>query len=173
MAIDQTLAVELTPEQKQAQLEAYYAKLGAWAEKSEQLKALKEAEMELRNDIVQFFFPNGLKEGTNEAELPEGWELNVKGSINRKIDVAVVNQVKQEAAEKYEIDFGEAIKYKPELDLPMYRELQKQVELQPEGEKRDRAKAILALFDSLLIISDGSPQVELKAPKRPKAKVSA
>ena len=182
MPLDQTLAAEKTPEQLEAARVQAEADLALWYQQSVQLKALKESEMELRNKVVQYYFPLGLKEGTNKADLPEGWKLDVKGTINRKVDEAVISAVMSEMADKFQIDAGEFIKYKPELDLPAYRQLVDNVvifgdpvqgEAQERAKAREQAKLILATFEQLLIITDGSPQVSLVAPKKPKAKVSA
>lgn len=167
---DETLEIEKTAEELQAEREQAYADLTEWNVQSEQLKELKASEMKLRNKVVQYFFPDGLKEGINKAKLPEGWLLGATGSINRKIDVTVQYQVLDEIAKEFEIDAGEMIKYKPELDLPAYRELQKDIGVLA-GKPLERAQGILKLINSMLIITDGSPQLELIPPKKPKVKV--
>lgn len=170
MAQDETLVVELTPEQKEAARIKAEATVALWFDKAEKLAVLKAEEMDLRNQVVRYYFPKGLKEGTNKADLPEGWGMTVTGVVNRKIDVAVEAAVKAEMKEKYEIDAGEFIKYKPELDLPAYRELEKHA-VDATGERVERAQGVLKCLQQLLIVTDGSPQVKLTEPKKPKAKV--
>lgn len=170
-ATDTTLAIVKTPEQLEAEKVQAYADMREWIIQADVLKKAKEKEMELRNKVVAYFFPAGLKEGANNVDLPEGWKLSVTGVINRKIDVTVEAAVKKEMAEKFQIDAGEFIKYKPELDLPGYRGLQKAVAAS-SGESQEEAKAILSTFEQMLIISDGSPQVELKQPKKATKKVA-
>lgn len=171
MATDATIAIKKTPEQLEAERVQAYADMREWIVKAYELKKIKDREMELRNKVVQYFFPEGLKEGSNNADLPDGWKLTVTGVINRKVDVTVQQAVQKELAERFEIDSGEWIKYKPELDIPSYRVLQKAV-AESSGETQKEAKEILVTFEQMLIITQGSPQVELKAPKKPKAKVA-
>lgn len=146
--------------------------LGQWYHLQGQLSEVKAKEMELRNKIVQAYFPDGLKEGVNSRDMPEGWVLKATGSVNRKIEQASILAVSEELKEHYGIDAGEYIKYKPELDLPAYRGMVKAVD-SSSGKTQEVNKKILKTFEQLLIISDGSPQVELVKPKRPKAKVVA
>ncbi len=180
--MDATLKVELTEEQKAAAAAQALVDVKEWYDQAAKLAALKDSEMALRNKVVQYYFPNGLKEGTNKAELPEACSLTVTGTINRKVDVAAQQAVAAELKEKFEIDAGELLKYKPEIDLPAYRKLVEDVAIYGEpvpgeaperGQKREVARAILKTFEQMLIISDGSPQVKLNLPKKPKAKVSA
>lgn len=169
MATDTTLTIVKTPEQLEAEKKQAYADLREWIVQADILKKAKDKEMELRNKVVTYFFPDGLREGANNMDLPDGWKLSVTGTINRKIDVAVEQAVRKEIAEKFHLDAGEWIKYKPELDVPAYRLLQKAV-AGSSGEAQAEAKAILSTFEQMLIITDGSPQVELKQPKKPAAK---
>ena len=171
MATDSTLAVVKTPDQLKKEKVQAYADMREWIIQANILKNAKEKEMELRNKVVAYFFPAGLREGSQTVDLPEGWKLTVEGKINRKIDETVKAAVHQELVEKFQVDSGELIKYKPEIDLPAYRQLQKNV-AGSSGDAQERAKMILKTFEQMLIVSDGSPQVELKQPKKPKAKVA-
>lgn len=171
MTTDTTLAIVKTPEQLEAEKVQAYANMREWIVQADILAKAKTKEMELRNKVVAYFFPEGLKEGVNNCDLPEGWKLTVEGKVNRKVDITVQQAVQAELAEKFKIDSGELIKYKPEIDLPAYRQLQKNVTA-TSGEAQERAKLILKTFEQMLIVTDGSPQVELKQPKKPKAKVS-
>lgn len=168
---DETLVVEKTPEELEAARVQAEADVAEWYDQSNKLKDLKESEMELRNKVVQYYFPNGLKEGTNKADVREGWSLNVKGVINRKVDV-VAEAAVREALKEFEVDLGDYLKYKPELALTEYRDLVKAVE-NSSGETKEKNTKVLELVHQLIIVTDGSPGVELIAPKKPKAKVSA
>ncbi len=168
---DQTLVVVKMPEELEAAQAKAYADLASWCEKAALLKVLRTEEMELRNKTVQYFFPSGLKEGVNDCEMPEGWKLKVTGKINRKIDAATISAVTLEL-EALGVDAAEFIKYKPELSIPDYRGLIEAVN-STSGKSQEKNKKILATFDQMLIITDGSPEVELIQPKKPKAKVKA
>lgn len=179
---DATLVVELTPEQQEAARKQGEQDLANWYQKSQQLAQLKEEEANLRLKVVKYYFPNGLKEGTQKADLPEGWKLSVVGSINRKIDVEAQPAISAELKEKYDVDLGDFIKYKPELDLPSYRELVTVVnhfkdipDTAPQETRDEKAKreGILSLVHQAMIVSDGSPQVQLVAPKKAKVKTVA
>ncbi len=168
---DVTLEVEKTPEELEAARIQAEADVAEWFRQSEQLRTLKETEMELRNKVVQYYFPNGLKEGTNKTEVREGWTLNVKGVVNRKVDVAAESAVR-EALKELEVDLGDFLRYKPELAITEYRTLCESVE-KSSGAEQERNKKIKELVHQLLIVTDGSPGVELVPPKKPKAKVTA
>lgn len=177
---DQTLVEEVkTPEELAEEKAQAFADLASWYQKSAALKALREEEMELRNKVTQYFFPNGLKEGVNDCEMPEGWKLKVTGVINRKVNVESIPAITQELAEaqkhlpeEEQVDISEFIKYKPELSITPYKKLIESVKI-TSGESQEHFKKLLTIFDQVLTITDGSPQVELTEPKKPKAKVAA
>lgn len=163
---DETLAVELTPEQVAAKQAEMDKKFGEWYLLKEELDAKKEREMELRNEIVRFYFPAGLKEGINKADLPAGWRLDATGVVNRKIDVTVQVAVQQELAEKFHFDSGEYIKYEPKLSVSDYRKIQEAAAIATDPNAP--AKQLLSIFDQMLIVTDGSPQVKVVPPKKKK-----
>lgn len=167
MTTDQTLAVELTPEQQAAAEAQHNADMTEWYNLRAELPAKVEREKELRNKIVNYYFPAGLKKGVQRAELPEGWKLKVTGVINVKIDVAAQQAVQKELAEKYGFDSGELIKYKPELSTSDYTEVLVKPLAAATGDRLERLKLLKATFDQMLIVTPGSPQVEVEAPKKP------
>ncbi len=112
------------------------------------------AEKALRAELVALAFPNGLSEGAkNKADLPESWQLSVTGVVNRTVDEAALGATLELIKEKtgVVIDPADLIRYKPELKVSAYKELGEDVK---------------KLFDNALVIKDGSPQVEVKLPKR-------
>lgn len=168
---DPTLVQPKTAEQLVAEKAQAEKNIAEWYQVAAKAKELKDRELELRNAIVQYYFPNGLKEGVNKCDMPEGWEMKATGKINRKVDPAMIVSVTQELA-TFEVEASDFIKYQPELDLKPYRELIAAV-THSSGETLDKNKKILAVVDQLLIISDGTPALELVEPKKPKAKVRA
>ena len=123
--------------------------LSNWYKLVEQLAAVKDAEMELRKKIFAAYFPNPI-EGTNKAPLAGGWIIKVDHKINRTVDVPTLTNMAAELVAAG-IDMSSLIKYKPEVAISEYRKL---------GED-DRKK-----FDQILVIKEGSPQMEIVKPKR-------
>lgn len=171
---DETLVATLSEEAKAALAAGMLVKVGEWYRLAQQAGEIKTAEMDLRKELVAHYFPKGLKEGTNEADLPEGWVIKAKGTVNRKIDEPAKDAIAKELAEKYKVDLGDFIKYKPDLDLPVYRELIKLAQMSPEGSKeRADRMAIVNLINQALIITDGSPGLEVVKPKKAKTETKA
>lgn len=158
------------------------ADLTAWYEVNEKLKALKTQELLLRNKIYKGMFirkdENGSdilpKEGTNKLDLNDGTGAVIKADrvINRTVDDAAYANLKLEqhalaakvaAGEPLEpaeydrwnalksLKLGDMVKYKPELALRNYRTLTTEE---------------AAVFDEVLTIKDGTPQLEIMIPKR-------
>jgi hypothetical protein len=125
------------------------AKLNKWYEMQEQVRDLKEKEAELRKEIFQSAFPNA-KEGTNKLELAEGWVLNATLPINRKVDLAAFQAMKEQLLEHH-IKVDQIVEFKPELSVKQYRCLTEEE---------------VHLVDQFLIISEGSPQMKVVLPKK-------
>jgi len=123
--------------------------LETWYKLQEQLEKIKAQEMELRKKIFTAYFPNPV-EGTNSAPLTEGWVLKAVYPIRREPEQAALEVLKEELRAKG-IPVDNLIKYKPELVTAMYRQL--------TDEQRN-------LFDQVLVIKPGSPQMEVMLPKR-------
>lgn len=126
--------------------------LNAWSTMTQQLSALKSAEMLLRVKIFKGLFPNPV-EGTNSVPLgTEGWEVKAKYPINRKIDVALLTAMAPQLREAG-IVLQDVIRTTPELVIGEYRKL---------------TEAQHKLFDQAMDIKPGSPALEIVLPKRAK-----
>lgn len=123
--------------------------LNVWFTMTQQLDKLKLAEMELRKRIFATYFKSPI-EGTNKVPLTEGWVLKCDHKINRTVDIASLTNAVAMFAESG-IDTASLIKYKPELILPEYRKLD------------DDTRKV---FDQVLVIKEGSPQLDIIKPKR-------
>ena len=123
--------------------------LERWYTVSEQLTKLKNEEQLLRQKIFKGMFHDP-KEGTNSVDLADGFVLKGKRVINRTVDDAAFKSSVEELA-KNGIPTDQIVKYKPELVTSKYREL--------TDEQRH-------LFDTVLIVKDGMPGLEIVKPKR-------
>lgn len=123
--------------------------LSQWYTMQEELKRLRAAEMLLRRKIFKAFFPVPA-EGTNNHELPDGWMLKGKHTINRDIDPGAF-QVLRDQFEKAGIHPDALVQYKPSLVKREYNML-------TEEQKH--------LFDQALIVKPGSPALEIVLPKK-------
>ena len=118
-----------------------------WSKLAQDLKKIKAREMELRKQLAKHYFP-ALKEGTNKAELGNGWGLKNKHTITYKCDEASFPAVFEQLPEGSE---DRLIKYKPEVVIKEYRKLS----------LKDQK-----IFDEALTIKPGSPALELVKPKQ-------
>lgn len=123
--------------------------LEAWYKAVKQLAKFKAQEILLRNKIFKGKFPNP-REGTNSLDIGDGYYLKATHVINRSVDEAAF-KASMEAFAEAGIPTDKIIKYKPELVTGTYRELTE--------EQR-------TLFDTALIIKDGTPGMEITKPKR-------
>lgn len=121
-----------------------------WYKLKADLAQIKDAEMELRKRIFADKFPDP-KEGTNRLSLPpiEGredkYDLMVVHSIDRTLDMALFN-LNLDRMREAGIAPDVMVKYKPELVIGEYRKL------------TDAQKFI---FDQVLIIKNGAPQMDI------------
>jgi hypothetical protein len=123
--------------------------LELWYEMDKQIKALKGQEMLLRLKIFKGKFVDP-KEGTNSVDLPDGFVLKGKRTINRDVDAAALATLREQFRDAG-INVDELIRYKPELKVGEYRTL--------------TAEQML-IFDQALVIKDGAPALEIMMPKR-------
>ncbi len=123
--------------------------LNTWSSLTQQLAALKAQEMLLRMKIFRGKFPNPV-EGTNTVPLAEGWVIKATYPIGRKPDLALLIARAQELREKG-VPVDTLIKSVPEVVISEYRKI--------TPEQRH-------LFDQILEIKPGSPQMEITLPKR-------
>lgn len=120
-----------------------------WYELQKELTRVKAKEMLLRIKIFKYYFPLP-EEGTNSADLADGYVLKGVHKIDRKIDVAALTVLKDLfIAGKIKID--DLVKWDPALKVKEYRELTKEQ---------------IQLFDRCLIVKPGSPALEIVLPKK-------
>jgi hypothetical protein len=123
-------------------------KLEKWYESQKALAAAKEEEIALRKEVFGLFFPNPI-EGTNTVELDDGWVLKGVHKLNRKVNEAALLKVQKRKG------MDEAVKntiaYKPSLKKAEYNKL-------PDAKK--------AILDTALIMTPGSPSLEVVLPKK-------
>lgn len=120
-----------------------------WAEVTKEVARLKSVEILLRMKIFGAMFPVPV-EGTNTVALTDGYELKAKYPISRKILVDVLAGRTKELKDAG-IKLGNLIVNKPELSVAEYRKL---------------TEAELKLFDQILEIKPGTPQLEIFLTKR-------
>lgn len=125
------------------------ADLAEWYRIQEELKKVKAREMLLRQKIFKFYFPTPT-EGTNNFDLPDGYVLKGKHTINRDIDPGAF-QVLRKTFEEAGIHPDALVQYKPSLVKKEYNTL-------TEEQKQ--------LFDQALIVKPGSPALEIVLPKK-------
>ena len=125
------------------------ADLERWYTVQKQLSKLKGEEQLLRQKIFAGMFPDP-KEGTNSVDLADGFVIKGKRVINRTVDDAAYKASIEELA-KAGIPTDEIIRYKPELAVSAYRKLTEEQ---------------THLMDTVLIIKDGMPGLEIVKPKR-------
>lgn len=127
------------------------ADLELWYTTKRELDNLKVKEQLLRQKIFKGKFPDA-KEGTNSVELADGFVLKGTRVISRTIDEAAFKASVVELA-KNGIRTDEIVRYKPELAVSVYRTLTE--------EQRH-------LMDTVLVVKDGMPSLEIVLPKRAK-----
>lgn len=131
--------------------------LNQWYEAKELLKKYKTLEYALRKKIFGVYFP-APEEGTNTVPFNEDYDLKAKHTLDRKVDEPVLNAVAKELREEHKLPVDTLIRYKPELNKREYNKLTAE-------EKR--------VFDQVLTIKEGSPQIEFVLNKNGKAKQAA
>lgn len=128
----------------------YMRMLGAWEEVDLLRSLVVEAEKDMRLKLFQGAFPNP-KEGTNVHKLPDGRELVGKHTINRKIDEAALPAILAVMRERGVANTDKLVRYKPELAKREW------------GSLSDENKLV---FSPAIIATPGSPQFEIRIPKR-------
>ena len=136
--------------------EVTMADIIAWSEAAEQLAAIKNTEMLLRNRVFKGKFLNPV-EGTNSTPLLNNYVLKATYKLNRTIELEAVSTLADDL-HKAGINTTELIKYKPELDIKAYKAL-----------NEDQRK----VFDMCLIVKPGTPSLEIVLPKRASKSVHA
>lgn len=136
--------------------------LAKWYETAEQLRNLKATEAMMRGRIYEHYFPEAKAgaegtEGTNNHDLDDGTGavLKAKRVVDRKVDEAALDAYKSSSKEEGsnlpKLPWNKLVAYKPELVKSEYNKL--------TDEERHAC-------DGVLIIKDGSPQLEITIPKK-------
>lgn len=123
--------------------------IAKWYELTKQLETIKQAEMDLRKKIFAALFKDP-KEGVNKVPLTEGWMLTADHKINRKVDEALLTTMAPQFREAG-INPDLLVRWKPDLAVTEYRKL---------------TETEMKLFDQVLTITPGTPQMEIVLPKR-------
>lgn len=136
--------------------------LSKWYLLKKQLGEVKSAEAMMRSRIAKFFFPTP-DEGTNTHPLKDGTGANLKmvHTIDRKVDEGELEALREAMAKAeddpkdnlhgLELDFTKLVVWKPELKLSEYRKL---------------TEAQRQVFDRILVVKPGMPQLDITIPKR-------
>jgi hypothetical protein len=135
------------------------ALLTQWKEASELLAKIKVTEAELRKQVVEAFSHDAKPghSGTENIDVGWGHKLKVVHKLNYKLDNAndcekldkVLDTI-EKSMEGGNIIAERLVKWKPELSVSEYKLLS------PENKAR---------IDSVLTITDGTPEVTLIPPK--------
>jgi hypothetical protein len=125
-----------------------------WNEAQTKLAAAKEAELELRKQMIQAWFPEHKNEGTENITLESGWKLKAQFKVNRHLgsleDVdAALEKIEAVDAEGIFVA-KRIIRFKPELDKREY-------DACPDKYK--------IYIDQVLTTAEASPSLELVPPK--------
>lgn len=124
-------------------------KLFLWYEKAQQLAALKVEELQLRKDLFAKYFP-APKVGTNNHSLKDGYVLKGKYGMNYKVNEIALAQMLKKHPDMKEV-VKAVIKYEPKVSVKEYKGL-------TDEQRR--------LLDNALIITPGTPGLEVVLPKR-------
>jgi hypothetical protein len=138
------------------------AYLAQWYALQERMRQDRATEAMMRSRIYETHFPDakaGLPgtEGTNNYELNDGTGavLKAKRTVDRKVDEPALDAYKaaskEEGSNLPKLPWNKLVKYKPELVKAEYNKLTAEEQ---------------AACDQVLIIKDGSPQLEIVIPKK-------
>lgn len=134
--------------------------LTEWEASKLTLEKAKEDEMKLRKQVVDFAFDPTKKSGTERIDLGNGWQAKAVKKINYgwikdgdKVDKHKIDDVLdliEKNVESGSLIAERLVKWTPELSLTEYK-------LLPAAAK--------SLIDSVIVTSEGSPTLEIVAPK--------
>lgn len=142
--------------------------IGEWWTQAELAGKAVLKENELRLKVFNQFYksddPRLADPGTDHFQMPGGWVLKIERRINTKIEIALLDAVKQEVdalpideetGEKYAL--GGVIEYKPAFNDSKYAKL-------PEP--------VLKILNKALTRTPGTPGIKLELPKSVQAKAT-
>lgn len=135
-----------------------------WQDAKEALDVAKEQEMAFRKICVDFAFDQDKQSGTENIDLGAGYKAKAVKKVNYgfvKTEEGKVNKVAiEKALQKIEKDGAAGlliaerlVKWTPDLSLTEYKLL---------SEKHQK------IIDEVIVTTDGSPTLEIIAPKAPK-----
>lgn len=147
----------MTPEQSE--------KIYTWRIAQQQAKAASENEIKLRREIVREMFTADKVEGTETIELINGWGLKAEKKLNYK----VANGEEMDAFETF-IDklkggpelYEQLFRWKAELSVKTFKA---QFEFFRNLITEKQRIAFDKLFADVLIITPGTPSLEIIEPK--------
>lgn len=126
------------------------AKLNEWRQANDYVQQVKpwlEKERELRKEVAALLVDYPI-EGTNYVPLPAGWSIKLTHKLSRKVDEAALS-ASLESLREAGLNPMALLEYKPSLRTKLYKGL--------TPEQRNE-------FDSILVISEASPTLELLPP---------
>jgi len=130
-----------------------------WNEAQNALAAAKEAESELRKQVIAECFPvEADHEGTENVELGEGWKLKSIFKLNRRLankngETEKVLDTMEATGEEGKFIADRLVKWEPKLSMTEYKKL-------PTKFKK--------MIDGVLTATPGAPSVSLVEPKAKK-----
>lgn len=140
------------------------ADLAKWFLKVAELNKLKQEEHFLRMRIFKHYFKTP-KEGTNTFILPDKYQLKGVYVINRKVleeqmqamctrPAVSATEFGPSVLEAAGVNISELLKWTPELSISAYRTLTAEQ---------------VHLVDQMLEVKEGSPQMKVEPPPKPRA----
>jgi hypothetical protein len=141
-------------------------KIMNWQRAKASLDGAKELEMQLRKEVVAENFPDA-KVGVNNLDITGGWKLKgtVKQnySLDKSDDCARTDAVCEAIADignEGPFIIERLVKWKPEISVGEYKKLQERAK---GGDQF--AVNVLEKINTVLTITDGSPELEVIPPK--------
>lgn len=131
--------------------------ISEWFKLKQELSVLKTREMLARTNVFKNTFgldPNTKLEGTNNYQLPDNYVMKAVTSVTRTLEIETLRAIAEELHKRFNIVADDLVRWKPELNLPAYRELCKD---HPEAAK---------FFDQCIEMKPGTPQLDIVLPKK-------
>lgn len=137
-----------------------------WQQQQAALAAIKEDEIELRKVVVKLKVTQP-KEGMNNVDLGGGFTLKAGIKVNYNLDD---NEKVEAALDQIEAIGNEGsfiasrlVKWTADLSITEYRKLCEDAKTSSDKQK------MLDILNTVLTTTDGTPSLEIKEPKKPKA----
>lgn len=141
-------------------------KIMNWQRAKANLDSAKELEMQLRKEVVNENFPNATV-GVNNLDITGGYKLKGTVKQNYSLDKSD-DSVRTEAVCDAIHDLGNEgpflierlVKWKPEISVGEYKKVQERAKAGDQF-----AAKVLDKINTVLTITDGSPELEVVPPK--------